>query len=310
MKAFNLATYKFYRPEHAGLKIAVISDLHFGSKVTDRKLNAIKKFLKGLSPNYIFLPGDLIDCANTVDDEREAKRLLKFLQSVADIAPLLISYGNHDFYRRSGKDWIEDTNESFFSDVATLKNVHLLNNQIFTDKNIFVLGFTQSFDYYGYSAATFSNPGFENKKLMLKELRDLDDTLVHNLPTKKLKFALIHSPIHLHDREITKELSEFDYFISGHMHNGVVPPVLDSLWLSNKGIVSPTKEFFPADVRRTIKTNQDKSIVVGPVTTFHQNAGPLQLANIMYPTHITLLEFSKDKKYARKPYVGHKYYSW
>ncbi|MBR3220452.1 metallophosphoesterase [Candidatus Saccharibacteria bacterium] len=310
MKAFNLATYKFYRPEHDGLKIAVISDLHFSYQVKDEKLNALLKFLKKLRPSYIFIPGDLIDYADMIDDVREAERLLQFLEKLALLAPVLLSYGNHDFYRRAGKDWIEDRSESFFADVATLKNVHLLDNQSFTDQNLYVLGFTQDFKYYGPTHASFKNPGKENKSHMLKQLQHLPTKLLHDLPAKKIKFALIHSPVYLHQSDIAKELAEFDYTISGHMHNGVVPPVLDALWLSDKGLVAPAKNLFPPDVRRTIRTNEDKSIVVGPVTTFHQITGALHLANALYPTHVTLLEFSKDKKYARKPYVGHKYYSW
>ena len=308
MKAFNLATYKFYRPEHDGLKIAIISDLHFSYKVKDSKLNAIIKFLQKLKPNYIFLPGDLIDYADMIDDPNEAERLLRFIEKLARVAPFIMSYGNHDFYRRAGKDWIEDRSEKFFRDVAAIKNVHVLDNQTFTDQNIYALGLTLSFKYYG--EGKFTQPGKENKAVLLQNLKSLPPELLHKLPAKKLRFTLIHSPIYLHDDDVTKELAEFDYFISGHMHNGVVPPVLDSLWLSDKGIVAPTKNFLPPNIRHTIKTNEDKSIVAGPITTFHQITGPLQLANAIYPTHVALLEFSKDKKYARKPYVGHKYYSW
>ncbi|MBQ3310074.1 metallophosphoesterase [Candidatus Saccharibacteria bacterium] len=308
MKVFDLTTYKFYRPAHAGLKIAIISDLHFSHQVKDQKLAALTKFLKKLRPSYIFLPGDLIDYADMVDDVREAERLLRHLENIAKIAPLLISYGNHDFYRRTAGGWQEDRSESFFADVATLKNVHLLDDRAFTDQNIYALGINLGFNYYGNGNLT--HPGAEDKTLLLNKLKKMDSQLTHNLPAKKLKFTLIHSPVHLHDRAITKELAEFDYFISGHMHNGVVPPVLDSLWLSSKGIISPTKNFFPPDVRRTIKTNDDKSIVVGAVTTFHHITGPLHLANALYPTYVTLLEFTKDKKYAQKPYVGRKYYSW
>lgn len=310
MKAFNLATYKFYRPEHDGLRVAVISDLHFSYQVKNNKLDAILRFIKKLAPNYILFPGDVIDYADMVDDIREAERLLQFLEKLAKIAPLCISYGNHDFYRRAGKQWIEDHNERLFSEIAALKNVHLLDNQSFESKDIFVLGFTQDFVYYGSNNSSIKSPGKEDKSRMLKQLQALSPDLTQNLPTKKIKFALIHSPVYLHDAKITAELRNFDYFVSGHMHNGVVPPVLDSLWLSDKGIIAPTKNFFPPDVRRTIQTNEDKSIVTGPLTTFHQVTGPLHLANAFYPTHVALLEFSKDKKYARKPYVGHKYYSW
>ena len=308
MKAFHLTTCKFYRPEHDGLKIAVISDLHFSPQVKDAKLSALTNFLKKLKPGYIFLPGDLIDSAAAVDDPREAERLLHHLEGIAKVAPLFISRGNHDSYRRQGDHWAEDRSEHFFADLAAIKNVHLLDNQSFSNKDLYVLGFTQPFDYYSTNFATITHPVPENRDKMIQSLRALDQALLHNLPKHQLKFALIHSPVYLHDPAVLKELGEFDYFISGHMHNGVVPPPLDALWLSNKGIIAPSKNFFPSNVRRTIKTNDDKSIVAGPVTTFHEISGPLHLANVLYPTYVTLLEFTKDKKYARKPYVGHKYY--
>ena len=144
------------------------------------------------------------------------------------------------------------------------------------------------------------------------QLEDLTKTLetIPEPPVDKLKFALIHAPTHLQTPDIEFLLQPFDYILSGHMHNGIVPPVLDEFWRNQKGIISPTKKLFSGACRHTLETYDDKLIVVGPVTTFHAHLGLLEKLNVFYPTYLTYLEISDKKTYARKPYVKHTYKNW
>lgn len=61
----------------------------------------------------------------------------------------------------------------------------------------------------------------------------------------------MRSPIYLKDTTITNILNEFDYYISSHMHNGCVPPILYELWHSTRGLIAPNKKFFPKNKRNT-----------------------------------------------------------
>lgn len=316
MKLFRLSTYRLFCPSifdhHKKLqdpfKIMVMSDLHFSYQVTDQKLEAIVSQTKFLAPKYILMPGDLVDTLDMVDDEFELQRFLNFLKSLGELATVIISVGNHDMYRKpkgGHHGWQYDENNQLFDQIRQLKNVHLLDNQIYEDQYIYCLGYTQSPAYY-----KSKNGVTENLPQMIKELQSLPENYLYHLPPKKLKFALIHSPVFLNNSEIKYQLRGFDYFISGHMHNGIVPPVFDELINNSRGLISPTKKWAPDNSRNTLKTYADKLLVVGALTTFHEAIKPFNKLNAFFPSYLTLMEFTTKKTYSRKPYIRHTYKNW
>ena len=180
MKAIDLTTYKFYRPHyHKDLKILILSDVHFSPDFPDEKFTKLVTFIKHQAPNYLFLPGDLLDSTDVLDDKTHEKRLLKFLEKLGKIAPLLISLGNHDFYHRPAPgsreeqeniNWVDHYPADFYEKVNNLENVYVLNNQDYEDKNIYVYGYTQSPRYFEYSylpGTTIFTPTEENYHQML-----------------------------------------------------------------------------------------------------------------------------------------------
>ena len=220
---------------------------------------------------------------------------------------MIVSLGNHDFYRipENKKGWHIVRDEEFLKSLREVPNLVLLDDEIYQDDDIFCFGYTQKKSYYTEDGVNFA----ENAEA---QLEDLTKTLVNlpEPPVDKLKFALIHAPTYLQTPDIEFLLQPFDYILSGHMHNGIVPPVLDEFWRNQKGIISPTKKLFSGACRHTLKTYDDKLIVVGPVTTFHAHLGLLEKLNVFYPTYLTYLEISDKKTYARKPYVKHTYKNW
>ena len=316
MKIFQETTYKLYHktPLFSGqsksLKIAVISDIHFSRLVKNLKLRAIIKQLELARPDYIFIPGDLIDTLECVDSESERQRFLNFLQNltaISSVRKMIVGLGNHDFYRipENKKGWLIVRDKEFLKSLRQVPNLVLLDDQTYQDDDIFCFGYTQKKSYYTEDGVNFA----ENAEA---QLEDLTKTLANlpEPPADKLKFALIHAPTHLQTPDIEFLLQPFDYILSGHMHNGIVPPVLDEFWRNQKGIISPTKKLFSGACRHTLKTYDDKLIVVGPVTTFHAHLGLLEKLNVFYPTYLTYLEISDKKTYARKPYVKHTYKNW
>ena len=316
MKIFQETTYKLYHktPLFSGqsksLKIAVISDIHFSRLVKNLKLRAIIKQFELARPDYIFIPGDLIDTLECVDSESERQRFLNFLQNltaISSVRKMIVGLGNHDFYRipENKKGWLIVRNQTFLRSLRQVPKLVLLDDQIYQDDDIYCFGYTQKKSYYTEDGVNFA----ENAEA---QLEDLTKTLANlpEPPTDKLKFALIHAPTHLQTPDIEFLLQPFDYILSGHMHNGLVPPVLDEFWRNQKGIISPTKKLFSGACRHTLKTYDDKLIVVGPVTTFHAHLGLLEKLNVFYPTYLTYLEISDKKTYARKPYVKHTYKNW
>ena len=85
---------------------------------------------------------------------------------------------------------------------------------------------------------------------MKKEIKEYG--VCERLPNK-LNVLLMHSPILIGEKTIKKELSKYDIVLSGHMHNGVVPPILDELFDNNIGIIAPNKKVFPKYARGIIK---------------------------------------------------------
>ena len=316
MKIFQETTYKLYRktPLFSGqsksLRFAVISDIHFSRLVKTLKLRAIIKQFELARPDYIFITGDLVDTLECVDSLGERERFLSFLKNltaISSVRKMIVSLGNHDFYRtlEDKKGWLIVRDKEFLKSLRQVPNLVLLDDEVYQDDDIFCFGYTQKKSYYTEDGVNFT----ENAEA---QLEDLTKTLANlpEPPADKLKFALIHAPTHLQTPDIEFLLQPFDYILSGHMHNGIVPPVLDEFWLSQKGIISPTKKLFSGACRHTLETYDDKLIVVGPVTTFHAHLGLLEKLNVFYPTYLTYLEISDKKTYARKPYVKHTYKNW
>ena len=320
MRLFHETKLKFYSKHE--LKVCVISDVHFSYQVTDYKLNSLLDKLRERKPDYIFLPGDLIDSNDMIFKPSEEERLLRFLTQLGEVAPTLISVGNHDVYKKASKEYKKKTgekweifeNKEFIFKIKKLKNIYYLDNSVYEDAKIYVFGFTQEPAYYNFlnkaKKVSIFHPVNEDVEEMLRELDKLDQKLISKLPKNKLKFALIHSPVCLGDFRVKAELSEFDYFISGHMHNGVVPPIVDEFWWGTRGIVSPTRNILPAGIRNTIKTSADKSIVAGAVTTWHECTGVAHNLNALYPSYFMTLEFSKDKSLMKNPEVTKKYLNY
>ena len=316
MKLFRLSTYRLFRPDFFAhhkkvsdpFKVMVMSDLHFSYQVTNQKLQAIIKQAKTLAPDYILMPGDLIDTLDMVDENSERQRLLNFLKKLGQQAKVILSVGNHDMYRKPTEGqtgWQYEVASKLFDEIRALDNAFLLDNQVYEDENIYCLGYTQSPKYYRADKGIV-----EDMPVLLSELESLSEKYLTHLPEKKLKFALIHSPVYLNQPEVKYLLREFDYFISGHMHNGVMPPVLDELINSSRGLISPTKKWAPENSRNTLRTYADKLLVVGALTTFHECIKPFNKLNAFFPSYMALMEFTNKKTYARKPYIKHTYKNW
>lgn len=312
MNLTHITNYKvFNKKVKKEIRFSIISDLHFSYKLKDKKLNSILEQLKKQNPDYILFPGDFIDSVNMVEDINERKRFLNWLNLLGKIAPTLISLGSHDYTKKTLNNYVYKIKQNLLDEMNNIKNVYVLNNCSFIDESIAVFGYTQSKKYYDPPVnfkETFFRRIKEDKKTMLKELKDLRIEILKTVDKNKLNILLVHSPVCLTDNEILNELSCFDYFISGHMHNGCVPPLLYELWNSDKGIIAPNKSFFPHNERNTLKNKDDKSIVNGPLTMFHPTTGPLQLANILFPMYMTNLSVTNDKNYdTPKVYTKKKY---
>ena len=291
--------------------ICILSDIHYTRWLKDWKFDAILHKMRAKKPDYIFIPGDLVDNNEEISTPAHEKRLLDFLKALGKIAPTLISPGNHDAYRSPRKNGGIAKNPEFIAKVNQLPHVSYLSDQCYEDDHIFIFGYNQKPDYYdaGHQGAHFAHPIDEDADLMVKDLQKIKTVQLfcatrkavsrdpfHDLPQDKLKFALVHSPVHLGDPRIRHFFAGFDYLISGHMHNGVVLPGLFELWRSDRGIIAPGKRLFPKNARLSKKTLADKKIISGAITNFSKSSA--RWLNAFYPVYFTTLNF--DGKTAPK----------
>ena len=296
MKAFHKTEYKLYK-EGINAKIIVASDLHFSYTVDDAKLKTILKEFESIKSDYILFAGDLIDSVDMIDDLKERKRLLKWLEELGNIAKTLIGLGSHDFsrkyYNEKGKLRFIKEETDLFNSIDEINNVHVLDNKVYEDENIYCSGLTLPFKYYTFHPD--KTPETKSKKENLEVLQKFiyaHYELLNPENKDKLAIALIHSPLLL--SRVEHLLENFDYFVAGHMHNGCVLPGMDELWKSNRGIISPNKDLLPKYARRTLNDVNDKILANGPLTMFHECTGKLQLANNFFPIYYSVMNFNED----------------
>ena len=295
---FHNSRYLIHKNIKNNIKIVVISDIHFSYTVTNKKLDRIIEHIKNEKPDYIFVAGDIIDSLDMIIKEKERARLINFIEELGTVTKTIMILGNHDLYRSVNKRNLIEY-EDYYNDLSSVNNVVLLRDDYYEDKNILVYGMFQKYEY-------FKEHNKEDIDVLIEE--------VDNIKIKKsdkIKFILIHSPnflinksnyskakekmIHIYDK-----ISYFDYFVTGHMHNGCIPPIINEIIKGNKGLISPTKKLFPKNSRNTIKTIEDKLLVNGPITTFHQKTKLLQIFNVFYPINMSILELKKSNKESLK----------
>ena len=262
-----------------GKKIVVISDIHYVNNKDIKKLEKLLKVLNKYNADYICIPGDIIDNNDIIDKNY----IIGWLERLSKNNTVIMSLGNHDLRMNDEvtkyKYYIDD---NFINKLSNIDNLYLLNNSYKSYKDIYFYGYTESFDYY------YKNND-EDKNTMNKEL---DKYKVCNDLPNKYRVLLMHSPLCLKYNDINDKLKCYDLILCGHMHNGVMPPILDDIFRGNRGIVSPNKRLFPKFARGIIKNNNTVVISSGITKMARNLIFPLRILNIFFPIGINVIEFS------------------
>lgn len=284
-KKYDLKTNKIKNP----IKLILLSDVHISNIFKVTKISEIINKIKQEKPDYICLPGDLIDCSNVLNNQTLKEITLNFIKELANISPVIISLGNHDVcYLNKVKDkkknqnkWHYDKNESFFKELNKIKNVHLLDDETYTDHNISFTGISLSYKYYKESN--------EDKNIFITDIKNK----ILKINKNKYNILLCHSPVNV--LEDASFLKDMDLILSGHMHNGMVHPLIEKVWKGNKGIITPTKELYPKAslTRGIVKKDQRVLIISGGITKLSYSSPRLfNLLNDLYPMNIEIININ------------------
>lgn len=258
-----------------------IGDIHYNETTSAKKLEYIKYAIEDAHPDYIFITGDLLDRPKITKNKEKIKLLVSWLNSLGNIAKVFISLGNHDI--------ILEEDYKFFNKLNDINNIYVLNNQSYEDENVFISGFTLPTNYY------YNIEKHEDEDALLETLQN-NFNLVTNLPKKKYKVALIHSPILLSEKKVIEKLKEYDLVLSGHMHNGLIPRILDKIIKNNYGLISPDKRLFAKNTRGKIKTKYYTIIITGGITKLSPSSTKiLSKLNELYPISINKITVKGEK---------------
>lgn len=280
-KEYHIKTNKNIRD----LKLFLFSDVHFRKNFPKEKLEEIERHAYLSQPDYICIAGDLVNDAKNPGD---LNILLQFLLNLSHIAPVVMSLGNHDLLTL-GKDkkWIHYLNEEYFAMLATVPKFQLLDNSSWKDKSVSFTGVTMPSEYY------------EGQHESIEYIKQYLNTVTLPEESPLYQVLLFHSPIsllELNEKEY-KYLNNTDLVLSGHMHGGLTPPVLENV-LGKRGIIGPTnlqrRTIFPNYVRGHIMCKNTDAIISTGISKLN-----IPKTDLIFPPNINEITISKQKKYIK-----------
>lgn len=256
-------------------RIIVLSDIHYYSKKDIKRLYEILKNVSILKPNYICIPGDLID-ERFIHDE---KLLLKWLKDLSKISLVIISIGNHEFIHKKN---YETYNKELFKKINKFDNIYVLDNKLKIIDNINFIGITLPGEYY-YKYK-------EKNKIYLINFINNYLPFVNNNYT----VLLCHTPIELINSKVYDKLNsrnKINLILSGHTHGAITPNILKNR-LKGRGIINPHKKIFTKYNYGKYKLNNTDFIISSGVTkASHKNM--FSFLNIFFSPEITVIDIKE-----------------
>ena len=247
-----LITNKEYKiNSRINTNIVLISDIHYYSKKDIKYLNKILDKITRLKPNYICIPGDIIDECN-IEDE---KYFIEWLTKLSNITKTIISLGNHEYYIDKRKN-LYGFNKELFQKIKKINNIYLLDNENVIIDDINFIGLTLNKDYYYKHYEDYDN--------FFKSINSL------KINTNYYNILLCHSPVNVTNEKVIEKLN-VDLILCGHTHGGMVPKIFRKI-IKNDGFISPNKKLFPKKVYGNLKIKNTNIIITSGITVLsHTN---------------------------------------
>ena len=202
--------------------LCIITDIHHIKSCNDNYYKQIINAVKSLHPQFILIPGDIVDSPEIAYQE-QISYLLNFFSKLSCIAPIIISKGNHELKKP------QFPITKLYLALKKIPNIYVLDNQ-----NIV---FCPTVQNYLPKYKKIWNQNF------IKEFNACNFTIAPN----KIVIFLCHSPEIIIKNDVQKQIpiyNKINYIICGHMHNGLTPTFLETR-LASRGIFGPRYTLFP-----------------------------------------------------------------
>lgn len=249
-------------------KVCVISDIHYYFNYNNKIFKEIIRNIKSEQPDYILIPGDIIDNTRIIDD-LEIYTLYKFITCLSKINKVIISIGNHDI--SYNKNYIYP--KKFINQLRKIENVKVLDNEIYEDGSIRFIGYTQD------HKTVYNEKGHEIE--IIKEI----NTLL-KIDNRKYNILLSHNPLYLTKvYHFINNWNKLNLVISGHTHGGLMPSYIKG----HCGIISPCKRWFIKDCRGLITRNNVNIYISNGIIKLSNEAGLFHLFNKLFKSSIDYL---------------------
>lgn len=207
-KGFYVKEYKLSNKvvtdEYTGLKIAHISDIHYGNRsVTKSDLINIVNNINSLKPDIIVLTGDLVD--NDITN-KQYKELVEVLSKLESSLNKYAIDGNHDYPYNKWSSLIEDCG---------------------------FINLNDSYDLvYNNSNESILIAGISNNTYTDKNIKDKSEVIFDYLNSEE--YNSIYSILLMHEPDFVTEIDykKFNLVLAGHSHNGQIRvPFIGALYL-------------------------------------------------------------------------------
>lgn len=192
---YIIYTNKDIREE--GYRVAMISDLHYGTVMNSEKLQKVCKEIEKSAPDIVVLCGDIVDEKTNLEQMQEAVGILGNIKSKFGV---FYVYGNHDDARYSS---IPSYTKGELWNELSSNNIHVLVDQSYEINNEFII------------------IGRDDEGFLKEEGRKSSEDLISNIDKKKFILLLDHQPSELYENS----LLGYDLQLSGHTHKGQIWPL-------------------------------------------------------------------------------------
>lgn len=272
------------------INIMHFSDLHYSDSTKLQDLEKIKDALCEPDIDYIFFTGDLIDSNEFIKlNPMKKDAILKWLEDITKTNKLIMINGNHDLMSKKFNGWQKDFYKPFWDELSSINNLYYSQDNFkYNDGVVSVYGINLPFEYYE------NDNHREDENLLINCLKE--GTKGASRECKKPIILLLHSPLYITGDKALNYISNFDLILSGHMHNGVMPPILDKLFPGNRGLISPTSQLFPDNARGLKTVEIDDGIttnvfISGGITKISDNSR-IHFLNQFFPMEIDRLTYN------------------